>query len=475
MKTRLGLVAAVAVFLCACTPQPITKPSPPPAVHDLTRQQALRAIATTIGTIRGAYIEETDVDRLVDLAVAGILRRGGFPYKPNRARPRAKTPAVAREHSNPQDARRWRRLVAVYLYVKDHRPKLSNKALAKAAIDSVLGSLDSQSAFYTRKQFHTIVHGAAAVGLVLRKADDGVFILKPLANSPAARAGLRRGDTIVSIDGWSVAGQALADVTSRLRGAEGTSVRLGVRTVDGRQRTVKLKRARVRNPAFVFRWYNRDIGYLRINRLARHTAGAIRAAAVSWTAKPARMRGLILDLRNDPGGILGEAAQVADLFLRDGLIAKISARSPRLRVEFHAGDDHSPLESVPMVVLVNHGTASGAELIAAALQNHHRARVVGYHTLGLGTVQTLVPLSGGMALKLTTGNMLTSNGVALQGNGVTPDVCIGSDKTGGCRQNDAANDALEPYIAAALRLLRARRTTASQQHRPAADHIAGRV
>ncbi|MEJ2382692.1 MAG: hypothetical protein P8076_16275, partial [Gammaproteobacteria bacterium] len=88
MKARLGLVAAVAVLLCACAPQPITKPAPPPTVQDLTRQQALRAIATTIGTIRGAYVEETDVDRLVDLAVAGILRRGGFPYNPNHARPR---------------------------------------------------------------------------------------------------------------------------------------------------------------------------------------------------------------------------------------------------------------------------------------------------------------------------------------------------------------------------------------------------
>ncbi|MEJ2382564.1 MAG: S41 family peptidase, partial [Gammaproteobacteria bacterium] len=425
-------------------------------------------------TIRGAYVEETDVDRLVDLAVAGILRRGGFPYNPNHARPRGKTPAAAWERSNPQDARRWRRLVAVYLYVKDHRPKLSNEALAKAAIDSVLGSLDSQSAFYTRGQFHTIVHGArAGVGLVLRKVDDRIFVLKPLADSPASRAGLRRGDAIVSIDGQSVAGEALADVAGRLRGAAGTSVRLGVRAVDGRQRTVELKRARVRNPAFEFRWYNRDIGYLRINRLARHTAGAIRKAAAGWTATPGRMRGLILDLRNDPGGILGEAAQVADLFLRDGLIAKISARVPRLRVDFHAGDDHSPLESVPMVVLVNHGTASGAELIAAALQRHHRARVVGYHTLGLGTVQTLVPLPGGMALKLTTGKLLTPGLVALQGNGVTPDVCVGSDKAGGCRQNDAANDALEPYMAAALRLLRARETTASQQRPPAADHIPG--
>jgi carboxyl-terminal processing protease len=474
MKTRLGLVAAVAVFLCACTPQPITKPPPSAAVQDLTRQQALRAIATTIGTIRGAYVDETDVDRLVDLAVAGILRRGGFPYKPNHARPPAKTPAVAWESSNPQDARRWRHLVAVYLYVKDHRPKLSNEALAKAAVDSVLGSLDSQSAFYTRKQFHTIVHGArAGVGLVLRKADDRIFVLKPLANSPASRAGLRRGDTIVSIDGRSVAGEALPDVTGRLRGAADTSVHLGVRTVDGRQRTVELKRARVRDPAFVFRWYNRDIGYLRINRLARHTAGAIREAAVGWRANPSRMRGLILDLRDDPGGILGEAAQVADLFLRNGLIAKISARDPRFRVDFHAGDDHSPLESVPMVVLVNHGTASGAELIAAALQNHHRARVVGYHTLGLGTVQTLVPLPGGMALKLTTGKLLTSGLVALQGNGVTPDVCVGSDKTGGCRQNDAANDALEPYMAKALRLLGVRKSAALQQRSTGTHHVTG--
>lgn len=126
-----------------------------------------------------------------------------------------------------------------------------------------------------------------------------------------------------------------------------------------------------------------------------------------------------------------------------------------------------------MVVLVNHGTASGAELIAAALQGHRRSRVVGYRTLGLGRVQTLVPLPDGMAIKLTTGKLLTSGHIALQGNGVIPDVCVGSDKTGGCRQNDAADDALEPYIAAALRLLRTRKTTASQQRSPAADHVSG--
>ncbi len=254
-------------------------------------------------------------------------------------------------------------------------------------------------------------------------------MVSPFEGSPAAVAGIRPGDVITSIDGVAVNTTTLADTIGRMRGKEGTSVKIGIlREGSAEPMQFTLKRSRVELHSV-----NSGNG----SSPASATCASLSSAkppATIWTRalkalrkrNGAALKGLVLDLRNNPGGVLEAAVSVADLFLDSGVIVTAKGRTPESKFEMDAtpGD---VLNGAPIVVLVNGGSASAAEIVAGALKDNHRAKLMGRTTFGKGSVQTVIPLSGDRAIKLTTSLYYTPSGVSINHRGIAPDIELERD------------------------------------------------
>jgi carboxyl-terminal processing protease len=301
---------------------------------------------------------------------------------------------------------------------------VSASALQHAAVEGMLKALgDRWSAYYQKtdfRQFQQVLSGAyTGVGIWVRRSAPGQLrVMSVEAHSPASKAGLRVGDVVTSVAGHRVAGSSVADVVSELRGDPGTIVRLVIRR-GASVMDVALTRARVADD---------DVSASRVApgierlRIAAFTSGVGRWVRSRVAAANARhLRGIVLDLRNDPGGLLSEAVESASAFLAAGPIVSFVRRgsAPRVMNALGGGDT-----SIPLVVLVDGGTASAAEIVTGALQDRGRAVVVGSQTFGKGSVQAPNQLSDGSALELTIGHYLTPNGRSLDGVGITPDVLV---------------------------------------------------
>lgn len=244
----------------------------------------------------------------------------------------------------------------------------------------------------------------------------GTEIVEVFQGSPAAKAGLRDGDVITAVDGRSLAGMSLTRSGNLIRGRAGTDVRL---TVARGKRTFKvtIKRANVLVPVVssrLLRYHGKKIGYLGFTQFAQGSAAELRAQVRTMLAKGAQ--GLILDLRDNPGGLVEQAIGVASIFIKSGTIVTTRGRSQPTNVYTAIGDPLAP--TIPLTVLVDRGTASSAEIVTGALQDHHRALVIGTHTYGKGVFQQLQPLPGGGALDITVGEYFTPDGQNLGGGGV---------------------------------------------------------
>jgi carboxyl-terminal processing protease len=250
-------------------------------------------------------------------------------------------------------------------------------------------------------------------------------VIAPLDGSPAARAGIRAGDTILSIDGQAVGGGPLGDAIASIRGAVGTVVKLGI----GREPLpqpieLSIVRAMVSVHSVRHEMLEPGIGYLRISQFSETTGADTEAAVLALEGQAGgRLRGLVLDLRNNPGGVLDAAVEVSDFFLERGTIVSAEGRSEesRFRMEAMEGD---LARGTPIAVLVNEGSASAAEIVAGALRDNERARLFGQKTFGKGSVQTVLPLEDGQALKLTTSRYFTPSGVSIHERGIEPDVAL---------------------------------------------------
>ena len=253
--------------------------------------------------------------------------------------------------------------------------------------------------------------------------DGQVVVVAPLDGSPAAAAGLRSGDVIATIDGVPVNSTTLTDTIGRMRGKEGTTVKVGIlREGSTEPIVVTLKRSRVELHSVSSAMAEPGYGYVRIAQFSETTGAELTAQLRALRAKNVGpLKGLVLDLRNNPGGVLEAAVAVADAFLDSGLIVSAKGRTPESRFEMNAtpGDD---LNGAPIVVLVNGGSASAAEIVAGALKDHHRATLMGRTTFGKGSVQTVMPLDHGRALKLTTSLYYTPSGVSINHRGIVPDI-----------------------------------------------------
>jgi len=298
-------------------------------------------------------------------------------------------------------------------------------ALIEAAIRGMMGSLDEYSQRLDRQQAREMQQQArgqfGGLGVEVTQREGRTLVVSPIDGSPAARAGLSAGDAITHADGVSLQDMPLPQVIERLRGEVGTEVRITVVPEGGQPREIKLRRAII-NPRIVISRREGDVAYVRLTTFNQRSSTEVRQAVERLLAEIGpNARGVVLDLRNNPGGLLDEAGRVADLFLEEGTITFTRGRGG-VEVQRLRATPGDIARGLPMVVLINGGSASASEIVAGALQDLGRARVVGTTSFGKGSVQTVSPLRDGGALRLTTARYYTPNGRMIHGEGITPDV-----------------------------------------------------
>ena len=324
-----------------------------------------------------------------------------------------------------------RQLADVMELVKEQYVEpVDDKTLIKGAIRGMLGNLDPHSDFLDKSEFSDMQDLTSGeyngIGIDIGVDDDGnVVVVSPIDGSPAARAGVQAGDAIIQVDDTSTDGLSLDQVSDLLRGKPGSHVTLTLLPVDSdKTYTVKLTREEVHVPSTHAELLQKGYGYLRVSDFGDDTGpGVVNGMHELIKKNGSPLQGLVLDIRNNPGGLLDAAVAVSDAFMDHGLIVSARGRAPDANLQRRAtpGD---LLEGAPLVVLVNQGTASAAEIVAGALQDNHRALIIGNQTFGKGSVQTVIPLPQGDAIKLTTALYYTPSGRSIQAEGITPDVVV---------------------------------------------------
>ena len=315
----------------------------------------------------------------------------------------------------------------VYERIKrEYVDEVDDKELMEKAIRGMVAALDPHSAYLDTDEFEEIrlstMGSYPGVGIEVVAEEAGVKILRPIEGSPADQAGLLAGDVIVKIDNKDV-GADQAGAIAQLRGPSGSSVKLTVRREGAADLLdFSLRRAKVDVRSVTHTTLDPGFGYVRITSFSETTADDVaRAVAALKRDNPKGLHGLVLDLRNNPGGVLEAGVAVADAFLNDGVIVTADGRTPdaRFRMEATPGD---LIDGAELVVLVNGGSASASEIVAGALKDHNRAELIGHKTYGKGSVQTVMPLAQGGAIKLTTSRYYTPSGVSIHGKGIIPDI-----------------------------------------------------
>jgi carboxyl-terminal processing protease len=307
--------------------------------------------------------------------------------------------------------------------------------LVDGAIKGMVAELDPHSSYMTPEEFHAFESDTegefGGIGIEVESRNDQLVVLAPIEGSPADRAGIKSGDIIVSVDGKDPSLEPLDKLVKRLRGLPGSRVKVGVRRAAVTDLiTFDLARELVKVPSVSSRLLTNGVAYVRIKQFQEHTHDELLQAAAKLRARSGgKIAGVILDLRSDPGGLVDQAADVADEFLDDGVIYTTRHRGQIVdEVRARAGGAFS---REPCVVLVNQYTASASELVAGALQDQKRASVVGEPTFGKGSVQSIVALPGGAGMRLTVSRYYTPSGHAIQADGVHPDVAVETAKDEG--------------------------------------------
>jgi len=354
----------------------------------------------------------------VVLGFCGALASGALAEHPREA-PRAPVASL-----NWQEASLF---AEVYERIKrEYVDDVDDHALMEKAVRGMVAALDPHSAYLDNEEFNEIrlstMGSYPGVGIEVVAANGVVRVLKPIEGSPAREAGILAGDAIVRIDGTEI-GADLAGALARMRGSSGSVVHLSIRR-DGTPGILEfaVHRAQVEVHSVAWSTLEPGYGYVRITTFSETTPEDLKSAILALKRdNKAGIRGLILDLRNNPGGVLESGVAVADDFLDSGVIVTADGRTPDARFQMDAtpGD---LIDGAPLVVLVNAGSASASEIVAGALKDHGRALLVGRRTYGKGSVQTVMPLVRGGAVKLTTSRYFTPSGASIHGKGLMPDV-----------------------------------------------------
>ncbi|MFT3906654.1 MAG: S41 family peptidase [Steroidobacteraceae bacterium] len=346
--------------------------------------------------------------------------------------------------------------------------------LLQNATRGMVESLDDHSTVLDRDEYAEMkvsTSGSyAGIGVEVQAVDGQVHVVRRMPGSPAERAGILPGDAIVKIDGMPLNPDDLDTAINRMRGPVGSSVHLAVRRNE-QTLEISVQRAEVALQSVAAQFVAPGYGYARIASFTDTTAEELQDA-IEKMQQQQDFKGLLIDLRDNPGGVLEAAVDAADEFLDGGLVVSAEGRTPdaTFRMDAQPGDI---LSGAPIVLLVNGNSASAAEILAAALHDNGRAQLVGRKTYGKGTVQTIIPLSDGEALKLTTSRYFTPAGISIQGTGITPDVVLQGDEQPAADM-DAADAAptlahRDPQVAAALQALQTRARRVAQNLRAPAQ------
>jgi len=321
-----------------------------------------------------------------------------------------------------------RTFTEVFAKVKnDYVEQVSDRTLLENAIRGMLEGLDPHSAYLDQDSYRNLQEGTTGefggLGVEISMEDGFIKVISPIDDTPAKRAGVLSGDLIIRLDSTPVKGMNINEVVKLMRGKPGTDIVLTI-VREGEPLTLTITRDTITRKSASVKTLESGFGYLRISNFQTNTTkDATRELEKLKLENKGQLKGLILDLRNNPGGILSGAVAISDLFLEEGLIVYTEGRVTDSMLKFNA----KPVDVInhaPLIVLVNGGSASASEIVAGALQDHKRAIIMGQKTFGKGSVQTILPMAKGSALKLTTARYFTPSGRSIQASGIDPDIII---------------------------------------------------
>lgn len=311
----------------------------------------------------------------------------------------------------------------------DYVEKISDEELIEAAIEGMLGHLDPHSNFLNKKKFKDMKvqtrgeFGGLGIEVTMDRDSGLIKVVSPIDDTPAFRAGLKAGDLISHLDGKPIRGLSLSQAVERMRGRINTDLKLTIRRVSQKPFDVTITRARIRIQSVRSRTEGK-IGYVRITSFNEQSTKGLKKAVVKLKKEIGdEIKGYVLDLRNNPGGLLDQAVSVTDVFLNQGEIVSTRGRHEESAQRFQStkGD---LTDGLPLVVLINGGSASASEIVAGALQDHRRAIILGTGSFGKGSVQTIIPLGQSGAIKMTTQRYYTPSGRSIQAKGIDPDIHV---------------------------------------------------
>ena len=317
----------------------------------------------------------------------------------------------------------------VYMKIKkDYVEKVDDEKLFDDAIKGMLEGLDPHSTYLNEKDFEDLQIGTrgefGGLGIEVTMEDGYVKVVSPIDDTPAYRAGVKAGDLIIMLDDKPVKGLTLSECVDIMRGKVGTSLELTIaREGENKPLKIKIIRDTIKVKSVKHDILDSNYGYLRITSFQSKTGSSLKDVLLKIKRKN-NLKGIILDLRNNPGGVLGAAVEVSDTFLdQKKMIVSTSGRMSDAINEFKSSSNDFA-KDIPIVVLINGGSASASEIVAGALQDHRRAIIMGTQSFGKGSVQTILPLTRKTALKITTARYFTPNGRSIQAKGITPDIIV---------------------------------------------------
>ena len=335
-----------------------------------------------------------------------------------------------------------RAFTEVFAKIKsDYVESVDDKKLLEHAISGMLSNLDPHSSYLDTEAYKELQVGTSGefggLGIEVTMENGFVKVMSPIDDTPAQKAGIKTGDLIVRLDSTPVKGLALKDAVDLMRGKPGTDIVLTV-IREGEEKPLKftLTRAVIKVKSVKSRTLEKGFGYVRISQFQSHTPeNMLQAVSDLKKENGGQLKGMVLDMRNNPGGVLSAAVSVADDFLESGLIVYTEGRVKDSEMKFKATPSDI-LNGAPIVVLINAGSASASEIVAGALQDQHRAIIMGEKSFGKGSVQTIVPIGNGSALKLTTARYYTPSGRSIQAEGITPDIVLTNVKVAAAESSE---------------------------------------
>jgi len=311
---------------------------------------------------------------------------------------------------------------------KNYVEEVDSKILIEGAINGMMKSLDPHSTYMTAEMYKDLEvetrgsFGGIGIEITIRK--DMLTVVSPIEDTPAYNAGIKAGDHIIQIDGKSTKDITIMEAVKKLRGPKDSKVTVTIMRDDmTKPKDFVITRSIIKIRSVKSKIYDDHIGYIRISSFQERTADDLKKEMKDVKAKAGSLEGIVLDLRNNPGGLLNQAVAVADVFLKSGVIVSTKGRTKNMETTSVARDDGDE-PTCPIVAMVNEGTASAAEIVAGALQDNGRALILGMQTFGKGSVQTVIPLEDGAALKLTTAKYYTPSGRSIQAEGIKPDIIV---------------------------------------------------